>query len=77
MLEGMTPPTPEFLTCKVKTIADGLDEADRAVFVDAIVDPKLWPSNTLSNSLRQRGVSIADVTITKHRRQICACFRAA
>ena len=76
MLEGMTPPTPGSLTCKVKTTADGLDEKDRAVFVDAIIDTKLWPANTLSNSLRQRGVSIADVTITKHRRQVCSCFRA-
>ena len=75
MLEGLTPPTNKSVFCKIDKLAATMTAEDQAIFMAAIVDDQTWPANTLSNALRQKGVSVADVTITKHRLRACACFR--
>lgn len=75
MLEGMTPPRNKTLYCKIKDTADGLEPEDAAIFMQAIDSANVWGAKTLSNALRQRGVSVADTTITKHRSKACACYR--
>lgn len=75
MLEGLTPPRNKTVFCKIDKLAAEMTPEDRAIFMAAIEDHRTWPANTLSNALRQKGVSVADMTITKHRLQACACFR--
>ena len=75
MLEGMTPPKSKAIYCKIADISAELEEADRAIFMQAIDSPDQWGANTLSTQLRQRGISVADTTITKHRNKTCACYR--
>jgi len=75
MLEGMTPPRNRAIYCKVADLAETLEPKDKTIFMSAINDPEQWSANTLSNALRQRGLSIADTTIGKHRSKTCACFR--
>lgn len=75
MLEGLTPPSNKTVFCKIDNLAAEMTPEDRAIFMAAIADHITWPANTLSNALRQRSVSVADVTITKHRLRTCACFR--
>ena len=75
MLEGMTPPTSRTIYCKIADMSTELEEADRAIFMQAIDSPDQWGANTLSTQLRQRGLSVADTTITKHRNKTCACYR--
>lgn len=75
MLEGLTPPPNKAVYCKVDLMAQELDEADRKIFMAAIDDSETWGARTLTNALRQRGLSIADTTVTKHRVKACACYR--
>lgn len=75
MLEGLTPPKNKSESCKVEQLLSGLSEADYGILVEALDNPALWPHATLSKAIRQRGLSLADVTIAKHRNRTCACFR--
>jgi len=75
MLEGLTPPRSKAIYCKIADMSAELEEADKAIFMQAIDSPDQWPANALSVQLRQRGLSVADTTITKHRSKTCACYR--
>lgn len=73
MLENLTPPKRNY-SCKVQTIASDLEEKDRSIFLDAVDSPE-WNFKTLSNALADKGLTIVDTAIAKHRRRQCACFR--
>ena len=73
MLENLTPPVRTY-TCKVATVAAGLEEKDRAILMAAVDNPE-WHFKTLSNELSKRGIIIIDNTIARHRRRQCGCFR--
>lgn len=75
MLEGLTPPKSKSEYCKIDLLRKDLSEKDYKILTDAIANTEIWGAKTLSNALRQKGVSVADTTITKHRKKICACFR--
>lgn len=75
MLEGLEPPKNRSEYCKIDQMKDDLSESDYAIFIEAVNDKAKWPAKTLTNALRQRGVSVADTTISRHRSQICACYR--
>lgn len=75
MLENMTPPKSKALSCKIDLLAKEMTDADREIFLNAVADADLWAANTLSRELAKRGVSVADVTIARHRQQLCNCFR--
>ena len=75
MLEGLTPPPNKSHKCLVREILDTLDQNDQAILTEALADKLTWPANTLSIALRDRGIQIADVTISKHRKQHCRCYR--
>jgi len=74
MLEGLTPPKSKAVYCKIDQMLAELDDNDKQIFNDAL-DNEDWSANGLSMALRQRGLSVADTTITKHRQKACACFR--
>ncbi len=75
MLEDLTPPQSKTIYCKIADMTAELSDPDKKIFTEAINSPELWGANTLSIQLRQRGLSVADTTITKHRSKTCACFR--
>ena len=75
MLEGMTPPRSKAIYCKIADMSAELEEPDKAIFMQAMDSPEQWGASTLSMQLRQRGISVADTTITKHRSKTCACYR--
>ena len=75
MLEGLTPPKNKSESCKVEQILSGLAEPDHGILIEALENQMLWPHATLARALRQRGLSLADVTIANHRKRTCACFR--
>lgn len=74
MLEGLTPPQQQ-RKCKVIVVADGLDVADKKIFLDAIGNDEIWSANGLSIELSKRGLSLAGDTIQKHRKGICQCSK--
>lgn len=75
MLEGLTPPKNRAVYCRIADLADSMTDADKNIFINAVDNKELWSANSLSTALRQRGISVADTTIAKHRNRVCACFR--
>ena len=75
MLEGLEPPKSKSVYCKVAQTLEKLDENDAAILIAALADVHRWGAKTLQNSLRERGLSLADTTISKHRNKTCACYR--
>jgi hypothetical protein len=75
MLEGLEPAKSNVYRCKVNTYLLELDATDRDILDSAVDDDKTWPAQTLATALRKRGVIISDLTIGRHRKQVCACYR--
>ena len=75
MLEGLEPKK-KHTSCAVRKLLDNLDEKDSKILAEAVQDTDRWTSNSLSNALRERGLIVADHTITKHRNRICVCYRS-
>jgi len=75
MLEGLKPPPNRAYYCRVSQVLADLDQADAEILTQAVADEQSWPAKTLANALRERGVSLADTTISKHRKKLCACGR--
>lgn len=73
MLEDLTPPVRKY-SCKVASIAASLDEKDSKILLEAVNNPD-WHFKSLSNALADKGLTIVDTAIAKHRRKQCACFR--
>jgi hypothetical protein len=75
VLEGLKPPKSRSEYCKIELTMKDLSKGDAQILADALENTDLWGAKTLSNALREKGLSIADTTISKHRKKICACFR--
>lgn len=77
MLEGLKPPANRAYYCRVNLLLAELEENDQDILNQALSDTQTWPAKTLSNALKQRGLVLADTTITKHRQGLCQCAREA
>lgn len=73
MLEDLKPPIRQH-ACKVRTIAQQLEEKDREIFLEAVMS-EAWQYKTLSDELAKRGIAVVDTTIKAHRIKACGCFR--
>jgi len=71
-LDGLTPHVKE-VSCRVRLLLTTLSEQDHIVLNAAINDVQRWPARTLSNGLKERGITLTDLTITKHRKGFCSC----
>jgi hypothetical protein len=58
--------------CRVAKIAKSLPESDAADLLKACDDP-MTPYLAIVRALKNRGISIADVTIRRHRLKGCTC----
>lgn len=74
MLEGLKPSYKK-RECSVTILLSNLEEADAKILSEAIGNLHIWTANALSKALRERGITIADHTITKHRNQVCICYK--
>jgi uncharacterized protein (DUF2141 family) len=74
MLEGLEPPKQKF-TCKVSILLSDLDKKDGEILQAAIDDARKWPAKSLQKALKERGVSLADTVISKHRTKLCRCYK--
>lgn len=75
MLEGLEPITNRTFYCKIDLLRKELEPKDYEILLAAINDTNKWSAKGLQTALRSRGVVLADTTITKHRNQLCNCFR--
>ena len=74
MLEGLEP-AKQHWTCRVATLLQELDKKDGDILKAAIADVRKWPAKSLQRALKERGISLADNVISKHRSQICRCYK--
>ena len=72
MLEGLTPPDKR-LPCKVRAIFQQLSDEDATILQAALDNESGWNAMNLAKALSDRGLSIGDNTIRKHRRKECSC----
>ena len=72
MLENLEPPKKNF-TCRIRTIASGLEPKDVKILEAAIADSSSWPANTLARALKERGLQIGQEAIRRHRDKTCSC----
>lgn len=75
LLDGLEPPVKRD-SCRVRTILESLEKKDQEILNNALADEITWKAKTLSDSLKQRGLQIVDTGISRHRRQLCSCFRS-
>jgi len=73
MLEDLTPPV-KMLNCKVRTIAENLESADKEIFLKAC-ESTVWQPFVLARELRKKGIDISDRTIKTHRTKACSCWK--
>lgn len=73
MLEGIKP-TSRHYPCKVRTILNSLNEADKAILVEALESPD-WTNSALTAALNERGLKISRYSIDAHTGKVCSCWR--
>jgi hypothetical protein len=73
MLENLKPP-PRTFSCRVATILETLDDKDKKILTDAVMNPE-WQLLTLENSLRDLGIQLSASTIKRHRTKACSCWK--
>lgn len=74
MLENLKPPQRK-VTCKVRTIMDGLNELDAEILEAAVMDSAKWKIKTLADELRSLGIVISEKPLTTHRARLCSCWK--
>lgn len=72
MLEGLTP-TKHVTPCAVRTLRGKLDESDQSILSDALENREVWGHAPLARALTERGLSISEKAIRKHRSKYCSC----
>lgn len=73
MLENLTPSSRQY-PCKVKTILNNLNAADKKTLVDALESP-LWNNSALTTALNERGLKVSRYSIDAHTGKRCSCWR--
>ena len=74
MLENLKPPS-KIKPCKVRTLLESLEPADREILEAALNDFQRWQVRTLATSLREVGLPISDRPIANHRAKECSCWK--
>ena len=73
LLDDMTPPV-IVSSCRVRSIADSLDEADKKIFMAALADPR-WSNRALATAMNDRGFELGVSSIQKHKSRGCSCSK--
>lgn len=60
--------------CKVRTIWQGLSEADREIFLANVNDLNI-PAKTLERSFKAVGLDLGDTALNAHRKAFCSCSK--
>lgn len=72
MLEGLAPVQKVF-ACRVRTFYRTLDPADQQIFFAALTNLAGFSHKGLERALAQRGISISESSLRKHRLGDCSC----
>ena len=73
MLENLTPTSRQY-PCKINTIINKLDSADKKILLEALDSP-LWNNSALTTALNERGLKVSRYSVDAHARKRCSCWR--
>jgi hypothetical protein len=65
-------PKQKLSVCRVELVSLTLDPKDAKILLNAALDPN-WGYQPLSVALAERGISLSDKAIKKHRTKLCSC----
>jgi hypothetical protein len=74
LLDDLEPRKGQNYPCKVRNVAESLEEADRKALLDAVDSPK-WGLQVLSSELAKRGINLGRWTLENHRKKTCSCSK--
>jgi len=61
-------------SCKVRTIWESLDEADKEIFMSHMSDFSIG-MKTLERAFKEVGIDLGDTAINAHRKGFCSCSK--
>lgn len=73
MLEDLTLPVRQ-TSCRIRTVKSELSDKDAAILETAVMNP-VWPCKTLENELSNKGVTVSEKSIKRHREKRCSCWK--
>ena len=74
MLEDLTPPK-KVSPCAIRDLILTLDDKDKTILKDALVNTDVWSNRALAKALTERGLTIGEHAIRMRRTKACAdCF---
>lgn len=60
--------------CAVRSTANNLDTPDAEILLAAVMNPD-WQYSTLERALADKGITLSQGTIKRHRLKGCSCWR--
>lgn len=73
MLEDLSIPVRKF-PCKVRTVKEELSEKDAQILESAVMNPE-WLYGTLETALANKGITVSEKSIKRHREKRCSCWK--
>jgi hypothetical protein len=73
MLEDLSIPVRKF-PCKVRTVKEELSDKDAQILESAVMNPE-WLCGTLETALANKGVTVSEKSIKRHREKRCSCWK--
>jgi hypothetical protein len=74
MLENLEPPVRK-TPCKVRDLLESLEPPDAEILEAAVLDSARWKIKTLADELNNRGLTISETPLSKHRARNCSCWK--
>lgn len=74
LLSDLAAPVRQY-PCAVRRLAETLDKEDAQILYDAVMN-KAWAYYTLETALAQKGLTLGQSSIKKHRLKNCSCWRS-
>lgn len=73
LLDDLTPPTRRW-PCAVRAMLETLDKSDADVLAAAVMNPA-WKYSALESALFDKGLTLSQGTIKRHREKACSCWK--
>lgn len=74
LLDDLTPPKKRW-PCAVRTLVERLDTTDAEVLTSAVMNPE-WRFLALETALFEKGLTLSQGVIKRHREKTCSCWKA-
>jgi hypothetical protein len=60
--------------CAVRSVSNSLEAEDKEILLAAVMNPE-WQYSSLERALAEKGVTLSQNTIKRHRLKGCSCWK--